>query len=332
MVRRRCRGLRMLDGHRCERRILTRPDADASELYCHLHRKKGSPAPIALSMLLATGRKRKVKADEQTEAASSEVHMNGGETHAIFEEEHESAAVKRPQPIYDCWSLWINPRVKPTQQQNIRAEMRKPISEHDKPGYIYAYSLKQGPRVPTSRYAYFKIGRTANPLRRMYQVSQKCKYKPNVMEIFPRFPPREVKLDGHTLERLEWVIEQLPKCPLAGRVERLILWELGGTYRHAGFRCPQCNIMHREWIRVARHRKPDGTMTTDREVWNLRVRPVILRWIQYGVAASSTHLAHQSLIQSSPPASAAIEAKQEEEQEVEIDIEPDVIQAVALKQ
>ncbi|KAG0170357.1 hypothetical protein DFQ28_000991 [Apophysomyces sp. BC1034] len=215
IVSRRCRGFRILDGHRCERRIKVRSDADETKLYCPFHRKKhtaqvkDSAVPAIVQFEQAGG-----------EIGGEEEHQQDGSETALVKEDAETVEKdKRVRPIYDCWS-----------------------------------------------------------------------------QLFPSFPPQS-EVTHHNLETLDWTIDKLPKCPLSHRVERLILWELASIYRKAGFRCPHCNKMHHEWIRVARFRKPNGKIATDRDVWNMRVRPVVLRWIQYGVAASATHMAHQQIKQ-----------------------------------
>ncbi|KAI7897340.1 uncharacterized protein EV154DRAFT_384743, partial [Mucor mucedo] len=70
----------------------------------------------------------------------------------------------------------------------MRQVMEKPISDRDTNGFIYAYSIVNGPRVSKDTHAYFKIGKTTDPHRRMNQVSTVCKLEPNIIEIFPSFP------------------------------------------------------------------------------------------------------------------------------------------------
>lgn len=166
--------------------------------------------------------------------------------------------------------------------------MEKPVSRSDQPGFIYVYSLSQGPRVSRNTYAYFKVGRTTNPHRRMYQVSNVCKLEPKIIELFPSFPLGEKQQVLPTnLETLENTLDQVPKCPLSHRVERLIHLELSSLHKMAGYKCPECGSIHREWIRVIRRKHPDGRPMTDQELWLSCVRPVILKWVQYGVVASA---------------------------------------------
>lgn len=165
--------------------------------------------------------------------------------------------------------------------------MIKPVSESDRAGYIYVYCLDEGPRVSHEKYAFFKIGRTNDPHRRMYQLSYACKYVPKIIELFPSFPTNVNKMltNLETLDERE--IDDLPKCPLSHRVERLILLELDGLYKKGGFKCPKCGTTHREWFKIKRIKNKDDRLMTDKELFEVFIRPTILRWIQYGVIASA---------------------------------------------
>ncbi|KAI8141288.1 meiotically up-regulated gene 113-domain-containing protein [Fennellomyces sp. T-0311] len=176
-------------------------------------------------------------------------------------------------PLHDGWNLWIDEKIRNGKKTKIRQEMSKPVSDNDEPGYIYAYMLGKGPRVSTTRFAYFKIGRTIDPHRRMYQVTKLCKYTPEILEIFPHLPE---ELSSFTT---------LPKCPISHRVERLIHLELSGRFPKAGFQCNECGTAHREWFRVPRVK--GGVSMTNQELWLKQIRPVILKWVQYGVAVSA---------------------------------------------
>ncbi|KAI8993401.1 hypothetical protein BDB01DRAFT_776184 [Pilobolus umbonatus] len=204
---------------------------------------------------------------------------------------------KPPDKIYDCWTLWIGDHLNSKNKKLILKEMKKPISEHDKPGYIYVYSISEGPRISSDTFAYFKIGRTIDPHKRMYQVVQSCQHEPKIIELFPSFPDKDQpvngkSVDGHyvmstNLDTLNHTIQNLPKCPLSHRVERLIHLELSSLYPSANFLCPVCNTRHREWIKVRRLQNAKGRPMTDQELMNSCLRPIILRWIQYGVAISN---------------------------------------------
>jgi hypothetical protein len=184
--------------------------------------------------------------------------------------------------------VWLGDHIKGEQRDLIRHEMKRPVSKRDRPGYIYAYSLDEGPRASIQSHAYFKIGRTTDPHRRMYQVANICNYEPKIIELFPSFPISfDRPLMSTNLETLDRTIDALPKCPLSHRVERLIHLELSSLYERAGFKCPVCGSLHREWIKVDRTSHPDGTLMTNQDLWFANIRPVILRWIQFGVLAAS---------------------------------------------
>ena len=177
----------------------------------------------------------------------------------------------------------------------MRKEIEKPISDYDKPGFIYAYSLSQGQRASHHAYAYFKIGRTKDPHRRMYQVSKQCKMIPNIIELFPSFPIHQDKRVASTnLRMLHTELDQIPKCPLSHRVERLIHLELSSLHQPAEFKCAECGTLHREWICVKRKKHDNGKVMTDQQLWLSSVRPVILKWLQFGVVASAMSQAHPS--------------------------------------
>ncbi|GAA5814678.1 hypothetical protein MFLAVUS_008177 [Mucor flavus] len=196
----------------------------------------------------------------------------------------EKSMFRAPSKIYD---LWIGKHINQKKSTVIRREMKKPVSKLDKDGFIYVYSIPNGPRASQNSHAYFKIGRTNNPHRRMYQVSNVCKLDPKIIEIFPSFPIDDnQKTLSTNLATLKNTLAEIPKCPLSHRVEKLIHLELSSLYKRAGFKCPHCGKTHREWIRINRRKGPDGAPMTDRELWVSCIRPVILKWIKYGVLAS----------------------------------------------
>ncbi|KAJ8663491.1 hypothetical protein O0I10_000733 [Lichtheimia ornata] len=267
LVSRQCRGVRVYDGQRCTRTV--KADVictDESQLYCHSHQPK---AETKLALPTTT-----------TTTTTAAVPASASST--------SSLPILTPcKPLYDGWELWINDKLSRKKRKEIRQEMRKPLSQRDQDGYIYAYILTHGPRVPTSKYAYFKIGRTIDPIRRMYQVSQKCKYVPEIVELFPHMPSASQLKKRLTTANAIHHPATIPKCPVSHRVERLVHLELSGLYPHAGFNCKECGTKHREWFRIARQRKPGGSYATDHELWMEHIRPVILRWIQYGIAVTA---------------------------------------------
>ncbi|CEP18393.1 hypothetical protein [Parasitella parasitica] len=191
--------------------------------------------------------------------------------------------------------VWIGDHIAPKDRANIKRQMLLPLSERDQAGYIYAYHLQDGPRVSQKDYAYFKIGRTTDPHRRMYQVAHACNFIPKIIELIPGFPDKESNIPTtRMLTNLETVATDaidspfgVPKCPMSHRVERLIHLELASVYENAGFKCDKCGSVHREWIRVNRRKRSNGELMTDDELWKSDIRPIVLKWIQFGVVASA---------------------------------------------
>ncbi|GAN01194.1 importin 13 [Mucor ambiguus] len=206
--------------------------------------------------------------------------------------------VKQPV-IHDCWQLWIGGHIAPKRKALIRQVMKDPISDRDKAGYIYGFLLEDGPRVSQVEHAYFKIGRAENPQRRMYQVARSCNFIPKIVEVIPKFPekpsaqdkecimPANVDVDVDANEKDDDSNAMETKCPMSHRVERLIHLELASQYQRAGFKCDECGSTHREWFRVDRKRHPNGKLMTDQELWHSDIRPIVLKWIQFGVVATA---------------------------------------------
>jgi hypothetical protein len=115
----------------------------------------------------------------------------------------------------------------------------------------------------TATHALFKIGRTKNLHRRMYQWVSKCEYVPKMVECFPRTVDEEQVRFSH-------------------RVERLIHIELFDRYRADAEICGGCGGMHREWFKVSRSKG-----MSDKDMW-LVLREVVVRWVNY-VAKAAPH-------------------------------------------
>ncbi|KAI8086765.1 meiotically up-regulated gene 113-domain-containing protein [Halteromyces radiatus] len=273
-----CAGVRKSDGKPCRRRFLVNPnDISASTLtYCHDHRPS-STKPAFTNTIPTQG----------TSSSSTALIP-----HILTSFSTQAKQSIETSPVYDCWSLWIGKHIKTKKRNQIVREMLKPFSEKDEAGYLYAYRLTQGPRVPTTLYCYFKIGRSTNPTRRMFQVKSTCHYHPKLLDIIPRKVKnnQEDDISRH---------DQLQKCPLSHRVERLIHLELTSLYPiTGGFKCQVCGTTHREWFRVKRPlvqvEKNKTRRMTDQEVWMTKIRPIMLHWIRYGVVASASLQASSS--------------------------------------
>lgn len=264
MIFQRCAGMRKRDGQPCQRRVPVDPSSVSTSIlaYCHNHRP-----PLDKEAYVTT--------------------LNSQTKRTI-----------KSSPIYDCWLrkvpspfltmdlsnlfdlffflVWIGKHIGSRKRQQLLQEMVKPISPKDEAGYLYAYRLASGPRVSTAKFCYFKIGRSTNPTRRMGSVIKRCQHNPQLLDILPA-----------TQRTTKSPTSSLVKCPLSHRVERLIHIELSAMYPSTGsFKCDGCGTEHREWFRVARPWV--GTrMMTDQEVWTHKIRPVVLHWMKYGVAASA---------------------------------------------
>ncbi|RUS14631.1 hypothetical protein BC937DRAFT_93532, partial [Endogone sp. FLAS-F59071] len=80
---------------------------------------------------------------------------------------------------------WINKNLSERTQKLLRMEMERPISQSDEPGFIYAYHFVDDQSSSTDTYSLYKVGRTTNIHRRMYEWNQKCGYTPKLIEYFP---------------------------------------------------------------------------------------------------------------------------------------------------
>ncbi|QRV86156.1 hypothetical protein RhiJN_14174 [Ceratobasidium sp. AG-Ba] len=66
---------------------------------------------------------------------------------------------------------WIPEYLQPETQASLRAEMEKPASLADKPGYIYAYEIRN-PKTPKE--VHIKVGRAINLVKRLDEWGKQC--------------------------------------------------------------------------------------------------------------------------------------------------------------
>jgi hypothetical protein len=181
----------------------------------------------------------------------------------------------------------IPPTVSPQTASQLIAEMAKPISQQDEPGYIYIFwlthdsqpstppaeaarSLLAPPSQPDVRQRrpsdvlesfanktgksaqktiLLKIGRASNVQRRLNEWSRQCGYNLSLIRYYP------------------YISTSLPstprKMPHSHKVERLIHIELAGAGLRVSDRenCDACGRAHREWFEVDASRK--GVMMVD---------------------------------------------------------------------
>ncbi|RIA94703.1 hypothetical protein C1645_542590 [Glomus cerebriforme] len=157
--------------------------------------------------------------------------------------------------------------------------MEKPIADKDEPGFIYAYRLLEGPNSEkNSQYTLYKVGRTTNVHRRLYQWAKQCGYSPELIEMFPNvdiissFSSQETLLIDSESE----LLETIPRCKYTHRAERLIHIELGARFKADLEKCSTCGNLHREWFKVTAHALGNGIM----HGWD-DVRKVIVHWVSY---------------------------------------------------
>ena len=170
---------------------------------------------------------------------------------------------------------WLNVRLSPSTQDKILAEMRAPPSSSDGPGYIYAFRIEKHtlpgayPHSSTSSSTstssshslhMFKIGRTDNVQRRLYQWARQCAYSPFLVEYFPG-----ASTGGSS---------SAARVAHVKKIERLIHLELEDICRgrmRLG-ECDGCGRDHIEWYGML--------ADSQHEAW-ARLRTVVIRWIYF---------------------------------------------------
>ncbi|KTW25658.1 hypothetical protein T552_03518 [Pneumocystis carinii B80] len=154
-------------------------------------------------------------------------------------------------------SDWINDKLSTRTRQRLANELRRSISTHDKPGYIYVFNLQSSEIIkPYSMdKMIIKIGRAGNIQRRLSQWPKQCNFIPELIEYFPS-NENEAK-----------------QCLVSYRVERLIHIELQDKFLCKPQTCMTCGISHREWFYV-----PNFT------AWK-EVKKIIEKWIEFSFIA-----------------------------------------------
>lgn len=191
-----------------------------------------------------------------------------------------------------------------TTASTLMAELAKPHTDAEEPGFIYMFWLTpesqpkapvdaaraflqppQGSRPDTarrpsdtvSRFAsqatpgrgkktmLLKIGRAANVQRRMNQWQRQCGYDVEVLRYYPQFHAAQSSATLHTS------VQTPTPTPHCRRVERLIHIELSGMgLRAERPACHSCGREHREWFEIEASR--DSVR---------RVDEVIRRWVTW---------------------------------------------------
>lgn len=185
------------------------------------------------------------------------------------------------------------------------AELAKPISDHDEPGYIYMFwltpetspiptqeatslLLKSPGSQPPSRNRrttdiirqydpsslmnkptiLLKIGRASNVQRRMNEWSRQCNHNLSVLRFYPYLPSSPTPPPSSSSSPSS--PDPPRKVPHAHKVERLIHLEL--AHLRVKRSCATCGKEHREWFEV------EGCRESIEEVDG-----VVRRWVNYGM-------------------------------------------------
>ncbi|KAG0297573.1 hypothetical protein BGZ98_000564 [Dissophora globulifera] len=202
--------------------------------------------------------------------------------HEVNEEDEVVVHIEGKGGVMLQWldlSSWVNPNLPDYVQVKLRKAMERPVSETDKPGYIYAYQLVETRHTPT--HTLFKVGRTDNVYRRMSEWSDKCGSPPRLIEVFPEqgsLAPRDENDLSETATKIADDSEVTGlRCRYSHRVERLIHIELKPL--HDKDHICACKTNHREWFKVPNQPGLSESQQM-KQAWG-QVRRVIVHWMAY---------------------------------------------------
>ncbi|KAI9014646.1 meiotically up-regulated gene 113-domain-containing protein [Gaertneriomyces semiglobifer] len=184
---------------------------------------------------------------------------------------------QRQQP--QTYADWIDPSLSRHTRHKLDTELFKPLSDKDKPGFIYVYQLVDSTTSPQRHLdsSLYKIGRTTNIHRRLTEWSTRCGYTPRLVEYFSS----STSTPNNT-----------PPVPIkySHRCERLIHIDLSDAFGCGPMICPgKCREAHYEWFRahVQNSETPMSTSTLKTSHqdsvmsgWS-RIRRIILKWISF---------------------------------------------------
>ncbi|KAJ3154243.1 hypothetical protein HDU89_008310 [Geranomyces variabilis] len=156
------------------------------------------------------------------------------------------------------YAAWVDGDLRPATRHRLYAELQKPISPKDKPGFIYAYQLLARDDAPVYSSMY-KIGRTSNIPRRLNEWSTRCGYTPSLVGQFPKTTTP---------------IRHSHRC------ERLIHIELSERFGAGPIVCPgKCREAHYEWFK-------DSGDSAGQSDWE-DMKTVIEKWVRFAQAEVS---------------------------------------------
>ncbi|GJJ67675.1 hypothetical protein EMPS_00021 [Entomortierella parvispora] len=222
--------------------------------------------------------KRKVKLDRPI--AKGEVLLC--HDHEVDEDDEVVVHIEGKGGVLLQWldvAAWVNPNLPDYVQNKLRKAMERPVSDTDKPGYIYAYHLLETRQTDT--HTLFKVGRTDNVYRRMNEWSDKCGSPPRLIEVFPEQGSLAPKDDNDLADSASGGAGDNEvtglRCRYSHRVERLIHIELK-PFHDKDHICA-CKTNHREWFKVP-HQPGLKDSQQMKQAWE-QIRRVIVHWMSY---------------------------------------------------
>lgn len=205
------------------------------------------------------------------------------------------------------FNAYIPPHLSQSTQARLRAELAKPFSDGEEPGYIYVFWLTDTPISPASTPGgkqttaaallktaaaaeslpkntagsprlLLKIGRANNVQRRLHEWSTQCGYNLSLVRFYPHVsasatpsPAGSRRTPGPpSTPFLHTLVGK--KVPNSHRIERLIHLELRDEDgRNPEIECKACGKTHKEWFWIDATR--DGLHGVDE---------IVKKWIDYG--------------------------------------------------
>jgi len=165
------------------------------------------------------------------------------------------------------------PDILPETKTLLKNEMEKPISESDGSGFIYAYRLPENENY--SQYTLYKVGRTINVWKRLYQWDKQCKYRPELIETFPK-----IGSSSFNKEDMESTHDKLGiiNCKYVNCAKRLIHIELKARFKANSEKCKNCGSIHQELFKVTN--LDSSNIINGMHGWD-EIHKIIVHWISY---------------------------------------------------
>src|SRR2546421_4938811 len=121
-----------------------------------------------------------------------------------------------------------------------------------------------------SQYTLYKVGRTTNVYKRLYQWNKQCKYIPELIEAFPK-----IESPSSNNEDIE---SEIINCKYVHRAERLIHIELKARFKADIEKCKKCGSIHQEWFKVTNLHSCNNI--NGMHGWD-EIHKIIVHWISF---------------------------------------------------